>query len=365
MARFAPYLLVALAGLILSSLIPPPRRAQADASEIARDTGVRVLGATRGYASTALWLRAGEAYKRGDLYETTATYQLIRELQPRNPAVYSYLAWNEAYNLAAQFAEPERRMEWIARGFATLRQGQRALPADASLRLDEWHFVLNRSISFPLGVLETELPAWREADPQWAYLCEQARARFDKLSTQDKLALAWFLQEIGLQAGLFDTANLAAALSNDQRQKLLAPGFESLPPDQQGDLATLFNESERSQMRALYALGPEVHAFLALCHWCRFHLMTLVLEPAIRLPYRSLAVDLALMNSYRYAQLNLLPGTETEFTPRYKRGVATAFKAGIDNAARYGGESAKSEFASHLRENFEDLPGWLPNERPE
>ncbi|MBX3475380.1 MAG: hypothetical protein KF754_13460 [Planctomycetes bacterium] len=360
MARFAPYVVVAVLGLLVSTLIPPPRRAQADASDIARDTGVRALGAARGYASTALWLRAGDAYRRGDLYEATATYQLIRELQPRNPAVYSYLAWNEAYNLAAQFPEPQRRLEWIARGFRTLQQGQKAIPRDASLRLDEWNFVLNRSISQPLGVLETQLPAWRETDPRWALLVENARRHHDRLSPSQAAGVRLFVEEIGLQPTLFETADLAAALPQEQRSKLLDPGFETLPPAQQGDLARLFSPIERLQVRALYALGQDELGFLAMCHWCRFHLMTMVLMPATKLPYRSLAADLALLNSFRFAWLSMLPGTEPEFTPHYRLGVETAFRAGIDNAARHGGDSAKAEFISHIRENFADVPGLLP-----
>lgn len=334
MARFAPYLLVAILGVLVSSLLTPPRRGEAEVSDVARDTGVRALGAARGYASVALWLRAGDAYKRGDLYETTATYQLIRELQPRNPAVYSYLAWNEAYNLSAQFPEPERRMEWVARGFATLRQGQKALPGDASLRLDEWSFVLNRSISQPLGVLATELPAWRVTDPQWAVVVESAQDRHERLSPAQQAQLAEFLEEIGLQPQIFDV------------------------PDKPASERT---EIETRQANALLALDQPVQDLLALCHWCRFHLMTLVLQPALKLPYRSLAVDLALLNSYILAR-RFLVGAESEFVPRYRQGVATAFKAGIDNALRHGGESAKADFVAHVRENFAlaDVADLLP-----
>lgn len=335
MARFAPYLLFAILGVLVSSLLTPPRRDHAELSAVARDTGVRALGAARGYASVALWLRAGDAYKRGDLYETTATYQLIRELQPRNPAVYSYLAWNEAYNISAQFPEPERRMEWVARGFETLRQGQKALPRDASLRLDEWHFVLNRSIGQPVGVLQTELPAWGKTDPQWELIANTAIDRHAQLGAADKAALRLFLDEIGLQADLFKIMDQPEA-----------------------DRTAL----ERRQAAALLALSDDARGVLVLCHWCRFHLMTLVLQPALAVPFRPLSLDLALLNSYAYAGAYMLPQTESEFGPRYRQGVATALKAGIDNAARYGGESAKADFIAHVRENFElaGVPELLP-----
>ncbi|MBE7492713.1 MAG: hypothetical protein HS108_13295 [Planctomycetes bacterium] len=332
MARFAPYVAVAILGVLASTLLAPPRAARADLAGIARDTGARTLGAARGYASVALWLRAGDAYRRGDLYETTATYHLIRELQPRNPAVYSYLAWNEAYNLAGQFPEPERRMEWVARGFATLRQGQKALPGDAGLRLDEWHFVLNRSIGQPLGVLETELPAWGRTDPAWAAVVELARERHSALGESDRRRLRWFLDEIGLQPLIFEAPDKPVA----ERTPL-----------------------EDMQAKALESLTPAVLELLGLCNWCRYHLMTLILSEAQRIAYRPLALDLALLNSYLWAHRYLVGG-HAEFVPRYRQGVASAFKAGIDNALRYGGEPAGAAFAAHVRENFADVPELLP-----
>lgn len=328
MARFAPYLLVTVLSLLLSSLISPPTR-MVEASTAAREAGIRALGAARGYASTALWLRAGDSYRRGDLYETTATYQLIRELQPRNPAVYSYLAWNQAYNIAGQFREPDQRAGWLARGFDTLRQGQRALPADAGLLLDEWSFVLNRGIGMPVEVLAIEDAAWGEANRAWANVVKHAIELRDRLSAADRAQLQQFLENVGLHPLLFH------------------------PDVEYPDLAATYGQ-------ALAGLSEDNVRLLLHCDWCRFHLMTLVLEPALRLGYRPLSLDQALLNSYRYAIKSMLPGSEQEFEPQYRQGVATAFRAGIDNARRYGGQGAVGDFVAHVRENFSDLPGWLP-----
>ncbi|MCC6464019.1 MAG: hypothetical protein IT463_01620 [Planctomycetes bacterium] len=359
MKRLAPYAVFACACWLLAAVLPAPPAQKQDAAEAARAAGVRVLGATRGYAGTALWLRAGDAYRRGDMYETLAAYQLIQEFQPRNPAVYSYLAWNEAYNLSAQFPEPERRLEWVQRGFATLHRGQQRLSRDAGLRLDEWHFVLNRSAGYPLGVLELELERHGTQDPAWGLLARRALEMHRALPENERATLQRFLDEVGLQVPLFDTAERAQELSPAQRARLLDPAFEVLTPAQQGELAAEFNDLERMQLRALELLSPDARAVLALCHWCRFHLMVLVLAPAGKLTPRSLSVDAALLNTYRLAQLWLVPGTETEFTPRYRQGVAVAFADGIENARRYGDETA-AEFSAHMRENFADLPGWLP-----
>ena len=314
--RIAPYIVVVLAGVLASSLLDPPRRAEAPSS-IMRDTGVRALGAARGYASVALWLRAGEAYRRGDLYETMATYQLIRELQPRNPAVYSYLAWNQAYNIAAQFKDAERRSEWLARGFETLRQGRRALPQDAGLLFDEWSFVLNRAVGLPRAVLQIELPARREADPQWALIAEYSLRLHEELPPAERAALDEFLEESGMQTELAQTA-----------------GFADLPAGTQ--------------------------RVLQLWDWCRAHLMVLVLQPATALSHRPLSIDLCLLNSLLLARQACPEEARAEFEPRYRRGVASAFAAGIENALKHGGQELRAEFESHVRENYSRLPGWLP-----
>lgn len=367
MRRFAPYLLVIAAALLTSLLLPAPQRpVQADAAEVARTTGIRVLGATRGYATTALWLRAGDAYRRGDLYETLATYQLIRELQPRNPAVYSYLAWNQAYNISAQFPETERRQEWVTRGFRTLHEGQRSLPGDATLRLDEWNFVLNRSVGYPGAVLAVEREQLGEADPTWAQITDVALKLQAALSTSDLADLDDFLENTGLQLDLFDLADDYWSLDEADRNRLLDPAFEALAPAAQGELGEAFPAHQRGWMRDFLALSPDVQAFLALAHWCRLQAMVLVVTPALEIRPHGLAVETVLLNSVRMAARRLPPtlGREVreEFARRYKEAVAEAFLSGIENAHRIGGRKAALDFVDAMRINFEGQPELLPPE---
>ncbi|MCA8914899.1 MAG: hypothetical protein KDB90_05770 [Planctomycetes bacterium] len=367
MRRFAPYLLLIAAAVVVSVLLPAPdRTVQADAGEVARTTGIRVLGATRGYATTALWLRAGDAYQRGDLYETLATYRLISELQPRNPAVYSYLAWNQAYNISAQFPEHDRRSYWVVLGLQTLIDGQKRLPDDASLRLDEWNFLLNRTISYPAAVLEAERNHLGEVDSTWNQVVGVALKLRKDLNGKDVAALDDFLENIGLQIGLFDTADDVAALSASDRDRLLAPAFEEQTPEQQGELGQAFTVLERDQMRALFSLTPDVLAFLAVAHWCRLHAMVLAITPALDAQPHGLAVESALLNAVRLASLRIPPTlaheTRQEIERRYKEAVAHAFVSGIENALRIGGREAADDFVDAMKFNFEGQPELLPPE---
>ena len=356
MRRFAPYLVVIAVSVLISAVLPTPKsETQPDVSEIARATGIRVLGATRGYATTGLWLRAGAAYDRGDLYETLAAYQFIRELQPRNPAVYSYLAWNQAYNISAQFPEIERRQEWVIRGLKTLHEGQDRLPRDATLRMDEWHFILNRSGGYPGAVLQTEIP--RFDAPAWKLLCEHALEMLAALSEADRAALNDFLDNYGLQLSLFDTADAYAELSEADRNRLLDPAFEDQPLNED------YSQLERAQMRALFSLPAAVQGYLALAHWCRLHAMFLAIRPAVDFQPHSLTVEAAILNTALMANGRIPPGIPTqEFEREYKEAVAQAFVSGIENALRIGGKKAASDFLDDMKFNFRNQPDLLPPE---
>lgn len=360
MGQLAPYLLAIAACIGVSALLPVPART-ASVSDAARSTGVRALGATRGYATTALWLRAGEAYRRGDLYETTATYQLIRELQPRNPAVYSFLGWIEAYNISAQFTDRARSEEWVLRGLATIHDGQDRMPEATTLNMDEWHFVLNRTIGHPIAILRAQRERYAARDRSWALIVEATlKAEADIPATERKV-LDEFFREVGFHLDAFDAADRAFELPSSQLQRLLDPRFEDLPPQQQGDLAQAFDEVDRRVVRVLFALEPDTLQVLATAHWCRLHLLMLCLRDTQRWP-RSLSLDVALLNSYRLAYERLPREFEQEFAAPYRQGVAKAFRNGIENARQYGGKDAVAEFIEDQRFNFDSLPDLMPPE---
>jgi hypothetical protein len=367
MRRLAPYAVVMAAAVMLSALLPTPERGpELDAAGVARATGMRVLGATRGYATTALWLRAGDAYRRGDHYEVLAAYQLIAELQPRNPAVYSYLAWNQAYNISAEFPERERREEWVARGFDTLHRAQDRLPREPSLRQDEWNFVLNRSDSYPGAVLRVERARHGAHNPIWAAAVDAAMEIRAGLAPAEAAALDAFLDNVGLVIGLFDLGDAVYELPEDDFRRLMDPRFDDLPDDEQGELGEAFHPIERFQVRALMALGGEVRGYLALCHWCRLHAMVLAITPALDMHPHGLDVELSTLNACRLAFARIPPllrgGARQEIEAQYKEAVAQAFVAGIENALRIGGRERAEEFIDAVEYNFRGMPELLPED---
>ncbi|NDC53884.1 MAG: hypothetical protein EBZ74_06225 [Planctomycetia bacterium] len=95
------------------------------------------LGTFRGLAVDMLWARADALQDKGDYFEAQTLSQWITALQPRFPKVWSFQAWNLAYNISVTTYVPEERWRWINRGIDLLRsQGMPLNPQDASLPME-------------------------------------------------------------------------------------------------------------------------------------------------------------------------------------------------------------------------------------
>lgn len=79
------------------------------------------LGGFRGLIANALWMRAEELQMRDQFFEALQLADWITKLDPHNPTVWRYHAWNMAYNIAGCFSGPEDRWRWVQRGIALLR----------------------------------------------------------------------------------------------------------------------------------------------------------------------------------------------------------------------------------------------------
>lgn len=78
-------------------------------------------GTFRGIAADILWARAEDLKQEGKYYESHQLAKWICTLQPRFAAVWSFQAWNMAYNISvATFTERER-WQWVYNGIRLLR----------------------------------------------------------------------------------------------------------------------------------------------------------------------------------------------------------------------------------------------------
>ena len=101
------------------------------------------MGALRGVFVNYLWLRATKMKEEGQYYESVELADWITRLQPRLPAVWTFHAWNLAYNISVTTHTPQERWSWVNAGIRLLRnEGIRANPNDMHMHKElAWIFL--------------------------------------------------------------------------------------------------------------------------------------------------------------------------------------------------------------------------------
>ncbi|MBN1256684.1 MAG: hypothetical protein JXA52_03140 [Planctomycetes bacterium] len=100
------------------------------------------LGGFRSIFIDVLWLRAMAMKQEGNYFEMVQLYDWITNMQPHYAQVWSFIAWDLAYNVSVDYQDLEDRWFWIYRGIRYLRD--KGIPANrnvSSLYLDlAWIF---------------------------------------------------------------------------------------------------------------------------------------------------------------------------------------------------------------------------------
>jgi hypothetical protein len=131
------------------------------------------LGGFRGILADILWMRSGTLQEEGRYFELVQLSDWIAKLQPRSSAIWTYHAWNMAYNLSALMPTPEERWHWVRNGLSLLRdEGMVYNPGSARLHQElAWMFL------HKLGTADdTAAPYYRE---QWKRESLQANLRLN------------------------------------------------------------------------------------------------------------------------------------------------------------------------------------------
>ena len=79
------------------------------------------LGPMRALTVDALWWRAIEQQDRGEYFDAMQLTSWITQLQPNFASIWTYQAFNMAYNISHDFADPLERWQWIDRAIVLLR----------------------------------------------------------------------------------------------------------------------------------------------------------------------------------------------------------------------------------------------------
>jgi hypothetical protein len=80
-----------------------------------------VLGGFRGLLVDVLWLRVSHLQEEGRYLELVQLSDWVTRLDPHCREVWSFHAWNMAYNASVMMPEMEDRWRWVRNGIALLR----------------------------------------------------------------------------------------------------------------------------------------------------------------------------------------------------------------------------------------------------
>lgn len=165
LSRGSVFILLGIVLVLLSGTFHIPlieKRQQENLQQVApEDTTPLValttvaFGGFRGLVADALWIRAAKMQQEGQYFELVQLAQWITQLEPRVPEVWSFQAWNLAYNISVLFPDFEDRWRWVSHGVDLLKQeGLTHNPASASLHWDiGWMYQHKIGMSFDLAHL--------------------------------------------------------------------------------------------------------------------------------------------------------------------------------------------------------------------
>jgi tetratricopeptide (TPR) repeat protein len=81
------------------------------------------LGGFRGLAVDILWIQSDNMINDRQFYQLMTYYKIISTLQPNFPSVWTYNAWNLAYNISFEWNQPEEKWLWVKKGLEFAKEG--------------------------------------------------------------------------------------------------------------------------------------------------------------------------------------------------------------------------------------------------
>ena len=137
------FLLAALAVLFAGGQLVLRSTRPASAPEFSSGV-LAAMGGVRAIAAEVVWFRADRLQEEGRYVELAQLAETLAFLEPHTPEVWSYAAWNLAYNVSVMMPTAEDRWRWVLAAIRLLRDsGLRLNPASPELcRELAWMFEL-------------------------------------------------------------------------------------------------------------------------------------------------------------------------------------------------------------------------------
>jgi len=168
---FAIYAIVALllAGSVCGQFWLRNQRVKA--APVLAEGAFAALGGLRSLVVEIVWFRADRLQESGRYVELAQLAGLLAVMEPHTPEVWSYAAWNLAYNVSVMMATYEDRWRWVDAGIRLLRDnGLKLNPGSPELcRELAWMFELKIGAN-----IDSAAPVYRE---KWKAMVEDVKSR--------------------------------------------------------------------------------------------------------------------------------------------------------------------------------------------
>ena len=140
-------------------------------STVLAEGAFAALGGLRSIAAEVIWFRADRLQEEGRYVELAQLASALAFMEPHTPEVWSYAAWNLAYNVSVMMPTAEDRWRWVEAGLRLLRdEGLVRNPSSRELcRELAWMFEIKIGAD-----IDSAAPLYRE---RWRATVEDVRAR--------------------------------------------------------------------------------------------------------------------------------------------------------------------------------------------
>lgn len=129
------------------------------------------LGGLRSVVSEIVWFRADRLREEGRYVELAQLASVLVLMEPHTPEVWSYSAWNMAYNISIMMTAHEDRWRWVHAAIRLLRdKGLKYNPREAELYRElAWMFEIKIGAD-----IDSAAPVYRE---KWAAIVRDVASR--------------------------------------------------------------------------------------------------------------------------------------------------------------------------------------------
>ncbi len=167
-----PLVAVALLGLGVAAQVALTKR-RAAAEPVVSESVLTALGGLRSVAAEFVWFRADMLQSEGRYAEMVQLANTLTLLEPHVPEVWSYAAWNLAYNISVMMPTYDDRWRWVEAGLRLLRDKGLAFNPESAELYREIAFLFE----FKIGVdIDSAASLYRA---EWAKLTDAAERTGD------------------------------------------------------------------------------------------------------------------------------------------------------------------------------------------